>query len=202
VHISEGVLSPPILLTGAVVTIAGVAWGLKRLTAPRIPETALLSATFFVASLIHIPIGPSSAHLVLNGLLGLILGPVTFPAVLVALFLQAILFQFGGLTTLGINTMNMALPALLVYFVFSPLPKESKSLAGLAAFLAGALALFLSGILVAIELAFTGESFLAAAKLIILAHLPVMIIEGLVTAIIVNFLRRVRPEILFGEAQA
>ncbi len=201
-HISEGVLSPPILLTGAVVTIAGVAWGLKRLTAPRIPETALLSATFFVASLIHIPIGPSSAHLVLNGLLGLILGPVTFPAVLVALFLQAILFQFGGLTTLGINTMNMALPALLVYFVFSPLPKESKSLAGLAAFLAGALALFLSGILVAIELAFTGESFLAAAKLIILAHLPVMIIEGLVTAIIVNFLRRVRPEILFGEAQA
>ncbi len=201
-HISEGVLSPPILLIGAVVTAAGVALGLRRLTAPRIPETALLSAAFFVASLIHIPIGPSSAHLVLNGLLGLILGPVAFPAILVALFLQAILFQFGGLTTLGVNTMNMALPAVLVYLIFHPLPRQSGSLAGIAAFFAGAFALFLSGILVAVELALTGESFLTAAKLIILAHVPVMIIEGLVTALIINFLRKVRPEILFREAQA
>ena len=201
-HISEGILSTPILLSGAAVTVIGVAIGLKRLTAPRIPETALLSAAFFVASLVHIPIGPSSAHLVLNGLLGLVLGPVAFPAILVALFLQAILFQFGGLTTLGVNTMNMALPAILVYLIFHPLPRQSGSLAGIAAFLAGAFALFLSGILVATELALTGESFFTAAKVVVLAHIPIMFIEGLVTAIIVNFLRKVRPEILFREAQA
>ncbi len=200
-HISEGILSPPILLVGAVVTVVGVALGLRRLDASRIPETALLSATFFVASLIHIPIGPSSAHLVLNGLLGLILGWAAFPAILVALFLQAILFQFGGLTTLGVNTMNMAVPALIVYWIFHPLSKKPGPLSTIAAFLAGALGLFLSGIMVAVELALTGESFFTAAKLIVLAHVPVMIVEGLVTAIIVNFLRKVRPEILYKEAQ-
>jgi cobalt/nickel transport system permease protein len=116
---------------------------------------------------------------------------------LVALFLQAILFQFGGLTTLGVNTMNMALPAVYVWVLFSPLIRQGRW-SPLAAFLAGAFSVGFSGLMVALELALTGRAFLTAAKLILAAHLPVMIIEGLVTCFIVSFLRKVRPEILLG----
>ncbi len=199
-HISEGILSPPVLLVGGVVSLLGVAWGLRHLSPRRLPEVALFTSAFFVASLIHLPLGPSSVHLLLNGLVGLLLGPVVFPAFLVALFLQALLFQFGGLTTLGVNTMNMALPALGVYFIFRPFWRRFPRQAFLWAALAGALAVFASGVLAALELFFSGEGFSTAAKIVLWAHLPLMGLEALVTGIIVRFLQRVRPEILFKEA--
>ncbi len=71
----------------------------------------MLAAAFFVASLIHVPIGPSNVHLILNGIVGLLLGWAAFPAILIALVLQAMLFQYGGISTLGVNTIIMALPA-------------------------------------------------------------------------------------------
>ncbi|OAG28723.1 cobalt transporter CbiM [Thermodesulfatator autotrophicus] len=198
-HISEGVLSAPVLIAGALGTGIGTFIGLKKISVEKVPQIALLSAAFFVASLVHVPLGPSSVHLVLNGLVGILLGLATFPALLVGLFLQALIFQFGGLTTLGVNTFNMAFPGVVVYYLFGPLVRSSRSLiAGVGAFLAGALAILLSGILVAFELTFTGESFKAAAKLILAAHLPVMIIEGIVTVLLVSFLKKVRPEI-FGQ---
>ena len=114
-HISEGVLSAPVLITGAALTATAVGLGLKKMDYDRIPQVAILSSVFFVASLIHIPIGPANAHLVMNGLTGLLLGFSAFPAILVGLILQAILFQFGGITTLGINTFNIAFPALISF---------------------------------------------------------------------------------------
>ena len=103
-HIAEGVLSPAVLATGYALTAAGTALGLKKLDYDRLMTVAILAATFFVGSLIHVPIGITSAHLILNGLLGVILGWAAFPAILAALALQALLFQFGGLVVLGVNT--------------------------------------------------------------------------------------------------
>jgi len=113
VHIAEGLLSGTVLGAGWAVTAAGTAAGLRRMTPEDVPRTATLASAFFVASLVHVPLGISSAHLILNGLMGVILGVRAFPAMLVALFLQAVLFQFGGLSTLGVNTADMALPAVL-----------------------------------------------------------------------------------------
>ena len=84
-HIAEGVLSAPVLITGAVVAAAGVAYGLKKIPANHFMLAGLLGAAFFVASLIHVPIGFSSAHLILNGLLGVVLGWAAFPVIFVAL---------------------------------------------------------------------------------------------------------------------
>jgi len=197
-HISEGVLSPAILIGGAVVTMAGVAIGLKKVDNENIPKMGILSAAFFVASLVHVPAGPASVHLILNGLLGLILGWKAFPAILVALALQALLFQFGGITTLGINTMNMALPAVICYYLFGWGVKSGikQPMFIIAAFASGFCAVLVSSILVGFSLYLTGEAFLPAAKLIVAAHLPVMIIEGIVTAACILFLKKVRPELL------
>jgi cobalt/nickel transport system permease protein len=196
-HISEGVLSAPVLVTGAVLSVAGVAIGLKKMDYEKLPQVGVLSSVFFVASLIHVPIGPAAAHLVLNGICGLILGWMAFPAILVGLVLQSILFQFGGLTTLGINTFNMAFPAVLVGFMCGRFIQSPSAVTrGVAEFIAGAGAMFGSGILVATSLMATGESFYAAAKLIVLVHIPVMIMEGIITIFVIEFVKRVRPEML------
>ena len=197
-HISEGVLSPEILVAGAVLTAAGVGVGLKGIDPEELPSVGILSAAFFVASLIHVPIGPASVHLILNGLLGIILGRKAFPAILVGLALQALLFQFGGITTLGVNTLNMALPAVMCYYLFKGFLKlhSGQTVLFLAAFASGFLAVLFSSILVGLSLYLTGEAFLLAAKLIIAAHVPVMIIEGILTSACVLFLRKVKPEML------
>ena len=196
-HISEGILSGPVLATGAALAIVGTGIGLKKMNYDKIPEVAILSSVFFVASLIHVPLGPTSVHLILNGLLGLLLGWAAFPAILVALFLQGILFQFGGLTTLGVNTINMALPAVLCYFLFrNSITSVNNWRVMIGAFCCGFLAVGLSGLMVALSLLFTGQSFLNVAKLILLAHLPIMVIEGLFTVFVVKFLKKVKPEML------
>ena len=199
-HISEGVLSGPVLISGIVLTAAGVAMGLKKLDYDRIPRAAILSASFFVASLIHVPIGPSSVHLILNGIVGLILGWAAFPVILVALTLQAVFFQFGGITTLGVNTVIMALPAVICYYLFRGLVGKGPRIALPAAFLCGALCVFFAAVLVGLALTFTEEHFLKASYLVVVAHIPVMIIEGTITVFCVTFLKKVQPEMLPGHA--
>jgi cobalt/nickel transport system permease protein len=197
-HISEGVLSGPVLISGAALALAGTGIGLKKLDYDQIAKAGMLSAAFFVASLIHIPIGPANAHLILNGVTGLLLGWASFPAILVALALQGAFFQFGGITTLGVNTIIMALPAVGCYLVFGPLVHRSPRIAAVAAFACGCLSVLLSGLLLGVSLIFTEENFLEVSGIIIVAHIPVMIIEGIITAICVTFLRKVRPEMLSG----
>ena len=199
-HISEGVLSPAVLLGGAAIAAAGVAAGLKDLDQKEIPSMGILSAAFFVASLIHVPVGPVSAHLILNGLLGLILGWKAFPVILVGAALQALLFQFGGITTLGINTLNMALPAVICYYLFGWGLKSGsgRSVFIFAAFASGCCAVLISGIMVGYSLYLTGEAFLPVSELVVATHVPVMLIEGGLTTACTLFLRKVRPELLEG----
>lgn len=197
-HISEGVLSPAVLASGAGLAVVGTAIGLKKLDYEAIPRVAILSAAFFVASLIHVPLGPVGVHLVLNGLMGLLLGWLAVPAILIALFLQALLFQFGGLTVLGVNTVTMAAPAVLCFYAYRPLLRRPGRSALVGACACGATAILLSGLLVAAALITTGQGFLQVAGLVLLAHIPVMIIEGIITLFIFLFLKKVRPEMLEG----
>lgn len=196
-HISEGVLSAPVLLGGAALAAVGTAIGLKKVDYDGLMRVAILSAVFFVASLVHVPVGPASAHLILNGLLGAILGWAAFPAILVGLTLQAVLFQFGGITTLGVNTFNMALPAVVCFYVFRPLLVGDKTRRAFGAFCCGAFAVLMSGLLTAISLGLSGDALIPAANALLIAHLPVAVIEGLVVCFTASFLCRTKPEV-FG----
>ncbi len=196
-HLAEGILTPEVLVVGALVTAAGTAIGLYKLDADDLPKVAMMSAAFFVASLIHVPLGPTSAHLVLNGLMGLMLGWAAFPAILTALILQLVFFGHGGLTTLGVNTFAMAAPAILCYLIFHvPMRDASRRSALLIGMLSGAIAITGSGFLNAIALVASGDEFRTAAAAILAAHIPIMFIEAFVTSSVVAFLVKVRPEAL------
>lgn len=195
-HISEGVLSGPVLAAGAVIAITGTSIGLKKINYDEIVHVAILASAFFVASLIHVNIGPASAHLILNGIVGMLLGFAAFPAILTALVLQSILFQYGGLTTLGVNIVVMAVPAVLAHYLFLPLVGRSSTLTFTAGFLAGMFSILLSSLMLGAALWFTNQDFFKTSLTIVMAHIPVMIIEGIITGFCVAFLLKVYPEIL------
>ncbi len=196
-HIADGVVSLPILLTSTAVAAGGVGIGLRKTDLHQIPQVAVLTAGFFIASLIHIPVGPGQVHLLMNGLTGLILGWAAFPALLVALFLQALLFGYGGITVLGVNTVNMAIPAIGCHYLFRNLlsRQHSQRVTFMIACCAGATAVAASGVLLAATLFFSNREFTGVATAILIAHLPVMAVEGVLTGSAVVFLQRVLPDL-------
>lgn len=201
-HIPEGPLSVSatgisILGAGTILAAAGTAWGLRKMDYERMPQVALLSSAFFAASLIHVPLGGTSVHLVLSGLVGLVLGWAAFPAILIAIALQAAFFGFGGFTTLGVNTLVMALPAVACYGLYHPLVRSDRELvAAVAGFAAGAMAILMGALLLAGILTAAGHEFQKLAQTVLLVHVPVAGVEGMVTSSAVLFLRKVRPELL------
>ena len=99
---------------------------------------------------------------------------------------------------MGVNTMIMALPGVICYYLFSWMIFKSPRMAMIAGFLSGFTGVLLAGLILAVALIFTQESFTEMVGLIVVANLPVMVIEGIVTGFCVMFLRKVRPEMLPG----
>ncbi len=122
-HIPDGILPGQVCAAGYAIA-GGVTWSvlrqIKRTSDPHLemPKAAMLTAAFFVGSSINLPFPPASVHLVLNGLLGALLGWYAWPAILVGLLLQALLLGHGGLTNLGVNALLMGIPALLAFGVY------------------------------------------------------------------------------------
>lgn len=197
-HLSEGVLQPATLLIGAVVAVVGVACGLRKLDYDRLPLTALFASAFFVAGTIHIPVGIGSVHLILNGMAGLFLGWAVFPAFLIALILQALLFSFGGFAVMGVNLTVMALPALLVHYLFrsrlkAGASKRSLYFIGLSA---GVIGVGGSALLASLVLALDGgKSYADLIGLLVLSHLPVFVVDSLVSMGVLATLAKMYPDL-------
>lgn len=179
-HIPDGVLSVPVLAGGAVVTAASLAWSLKRLGEDELPKVAVVTALFFVASLINVAIGPTTVHLMLAGLMGLVIGWAAVPAVFVGLILQSIIFGFGGITTLGVNTMNIALPGVLWALAMGPLLRRARSpfQAAILGSITAALSVTTTALLVALALALSDPAYVTTAKLVILTNPPATATAG------------------------
>jgi cobalt/nickel transport system permease protein len=209
-HIPDGVLPVAVSAAGYATTGAVTWYSLRKINQKEnpqesIPKASLLTTAFFVASWIHIPVPPTSVHLVLNGLLGAVLGYYAFPAILIGLFFQAVMFQHGGLVSLGVNATMMGVPALLAYFIFrlrNIVGKESRVWSGLFGFLAGAGGLGIAVVIFTVLLTtfipahLDAEAERASIYTLTLAHTPLMVLEGIFTALVVLFLQRVKPELL------
>jgi len=210
-HIPDGILPITVSIAGYALTSGATWYSLKKINAQEnpqesIPKAALLTAAFFVASWIHIPIPPTSVHLVLNGLLGVLLGYYAFPAILIGLFFQAVMFQHGGLTSLGVNAAMMGLPALFAYWIFQFRTKlnltDSHFWTATFGFLGGAFGLGLAVLLSFTILVTTipGNIDIATERtsitILTMAHIPLIILEGFLTSLVVVFLQRVKPDLL------
>jgi cobalt/nickel transport system permease protein len=190
-HISEGVLSMPVITAGWVLTAGGLAVGLKKTNTDKLPRTALVSSVLFLSYLVHVPLGPSSIHLTLLGLAGALLGWSVVPALFIALFLQGLLFQFGGLLSLGVNTSIMSLAA-LSGFCLSIILREKLKIPGV--FFAGFMAIITGSALVVLCLFLSDHDLVATAAMIFAANVPLAVVEGIITVFMTLLLAKVFPE--------
>ncbi|MDZ7597273.1 MAG: cobalt transporter CbiM [Desulfobacterales bacterium] len=195
-HISDGVLPLSVTVGGYAASAAIAAWSARRTRSEELPKVAVVTAAFFVASLIHVPFGPTSVHLLIPGLAGALLGPSAFLAIGLGLLLQSMLFQFGGLTALGANALMMGVPALLCGVFFQRFKGRTRRRQAIIGGLAGALGTALAALVLALLLATGGEDFFGVAKIALAAHVPVVVIEGLVSAFTIGFLAKVKPALL------
>lgn len=199
-HISDGILSAPVLTAGFAGTAVLAALTLRRMETEEIPKISVITSVLFVASLIHVPVGPTSVHLILNGLAGVVLGFRAFPAIMLGVILQTILFAHGGVSVIGVNCFMLGGGGLMSYFIWqlrhclTPYPKREV----IFGIFAGATSIIASGTIMALALVTTSEEFLATAGYVLLAHVPVMILEAVVTGSCIGFLMRIKPDILSG----
>ncbi|WP_297894121.1 cobalt transporter CbiM [uncultured Campylobacter sp.] len=191
-HISEGVLSAPVLLAGWAVTAPAVAVILWRVRQSEIPRIACFSALFFVASFVHLPVGVSSMHLMLSGLVGAFLGSRAILAIFVALFLQGVFFGFGGLSVLGVNTAVIGFPAVLGgLFAAAAKAQELKvRTQKIYLFLAGFVPIVCSMLLLDLVLFISGREFFAIATLISLEGAILAVLEGIITLFALSFIAK------------
>jgi cobalt/nickel transport system permease protein len=126
VHIADGVLGWPVVAACSAATALLALLASWRVREEEVPRIALLAAAFFVASSIHVRLGPTSVHLLLNGLVGVVLGWRAPLAILLGVALQALLIPHGGLTTIGVNSLVETLPALAAGALFPALVALSR----------------------------------------------------------------------------
>jgi cobalt/nickel transport system permease protein len=203
-HISDGALATAWWASGfaglAVLLLVAV-WKVRE---EEIPRIGVLTAAFFVASSVHIKLGvlPTSVHLILNGLVGVVLGRRAALAVAIGLTMQYFLLQHGGLTTIGINACMVCLPALAAGALYPVLRRL-----GVPAFARGVLlgggAVAATALLDFFVLLWGGkEDWDRLAQLLLLAHVPIVIIEGLMLGVLVRYLEKVKPEMLGARGPA
>ncbi len=201
VHIGATVLLPVWVTVGFLLSGVTVLLSLWRVNDRDIPRIGVLTAAFFVASSVHIPLGVASVHLLLNGLVGVVLRLRSPLAVAVGLTLQTFLIGHGGPDALGVNFVVLTLPALLAGVFCRKLFRVMPAFAA-GAVVGGGTAiltvLFHAAVVYAGSVDRSG--FVAAFSLV--AHLPVIAVEAVGVGFACRVLAKAKPEWLGVEVVA
>ena len=199
-HISDGVLGLPVVIGSSAAAAGLLAYSIKGVKEQELPKIALMSAVFFTGSFIHFNIGASSVHLMLSGIIGLVLGRRTPIAVSAALLLQMLGFQFGGLSSYGANVFDVAVPTMLLSYFAKPFLGKSKKTDFICGFLCGGISVILTVVFVSFMLIESNLRFgfgpFSAVTGLMLGHIPLALIEAVVTGFAVRMIVQIRPEIL------
>lgn len=189
-HVADGILPVGLCVAADVAAVGAVYWYGRSVRSEEVARMGLMASTLFTASLVHIPVAGTSVHFSLLGLAGILLGTRAFPVIFATLLMQSMLFQHGGLLSVGVNSWNMGLGALTAAGLWRVLPlgRPAKSVVcTLAATMTGAL-------LMAAEFQWVGYGkglFWIAGIYSVVAGL-----EAALTAVVVDVIYRVKPEAL------
>ena len=207
-HMADALLSPAVGVTFWTASGAALAYCAskikKTLDDHKVPLMGVLGAFIFAAQMINftIPGTGSSGHLGGGLLLSLLLGPyAAFLTISSVLVIQAFFFADGGLLALGTNIFNLG-----VFPCFFGLPlfrliagaKPSPGRLAAASIGAAAVGLEMGAMGVVLETLLSGRSELALGPFVALMagiHLPIGIIEGFVTAAVLGYVLKIRPEL-------
>jgi len=214
-HMSDALLSPGVGITfwaGTLGTIAYCSRKMKEnLDEKMIPLMGVTGAFIFAAQMVNftIPGTGSSGHLGGGMILAIILGPyAAFIVMASVLTIQALFFADGGLLALGCNIWNLGIyPCFIGYpLIYRPLVQKGMTpkrilVASLISVFVG---LQLGALSVVLETLFSGRSELPFITFVLLMqpiHLAIGVVEGFITAGVINFVKASRPELLESIAE-
>ena len=213
-HMADALLSPAVGLAMNAVSAAAIGVSAATVSKDKFPEKkvpviGVAGALVFAAQMINftIPGTGSSGHIgggiLLSGLLG---GVPAFLAISAVLIIQCLFFADGGLLALGCNIFNLGvIPCIAVYpLIFKPIMKGGAGASRLsAASLISAVAALQAGALcVVAQTSLSGIAalpFAVFAGLMLPIHLAIGLVEGIVTAAVLSFIWKVRPDIIDSE---
>jgi len=210
-HISDALLSPAVGASMYAVSAVACAYAVKRiknddLCEKKVPLMGVMGAFVFAAQMINftIPATGSSGHIGGGILLATMIG--SLPALLsisTVLIIQSLFFADGGLFALGCNIFNMGVvPCLIAYpLIFKPLVKNGMTARKIttASVTAVVVSLQLGALSVVLETQLSGITALPFSTFILLMqpiHFIIGIVEGVVTAAVLCFVHKARPEIM------
>ena len=200
-HIPDGFVSLPVAGGGWLLAVAMLGLALRLPSQGPAPLAGLLAAFVFAAQALNFPVGVgTSGHLVGSALLSILLGP--WSALRIAacvLLVQCLLFQDGGLLAWGCNVLNMGiLPCFLTHAIMR-LSGGGRRNRLVGAAMSGWLSVLASAVSCSLMLALSHTSLLAPTLFSMLAiHIPIALVEGLVTMATVAFLLRTRPDLVLA----
>lgn len=189
-HVADGILPAGLCAAAGAASLAGAVWWGRGVHNGEVARMGLMASTLFTASLIHIPLAGASVHFSLLGLAGILLGARAFPVVFATLLMQALLFQHGGLMSLGVNALNMGTGALAAAVLWRWLPGGVRPRVFVCSFAAAMTA----ALMMAAE--FSAAGYGKGFYWIAGVHSLLGVIEAALTVVIVDVVRKVRPEVV------
>ena len=208
-HMPDGYMNLATSMAGAAVAAGGIWASLKqtgkRLAEKQIPLAGLTAAFVFAVQMLNFPVAAgTSGHLLGGALAAILLGPwMGALVVTVVVVVQALLFADGGIVSLGLNILNMALVTAVVGWVvlrllMRILPRTTGG-AVIATMVAGFMAVLASSFAFVAEYAIGGQggasltSVLAAMTGV---HALIGVGEGVISAVAVGAVLAVRPDLV------
>ena len=215
-HMADALISPEVGGAMWAATAGLIGYSARKLRQEmddrKVPLMGVLGAFIFAAQMINftIPATGSSGHIGGGMILAILLGPyAAFLVMASVLIVQALFFADGGLLALGCNIFNLGFwPCFVVYpLIYRKIvgdnPMQGKiMLASIVGAIAG---LQLGAFGVVMETVFSRISELPFKAFVLLMqpiHLAIGIMEGFITAAVVAFVWRARPEILDAAAHS
>ena len=209
-HMADALISPTVGFAMMTATAGLAAYSIKKINndmdEKKIPLMGVLGAFVFAAQMINftIPATGSSGHIGGGMLLAALLGPYAgFLAMASILLIQALFFGDGGLLAYGCNVFNMGFYTCFIAYpyIYKLITRKALNSRNIlvASMISAVIGLQLGAFSVVLETLFSGKTELPFGTFVMLMqpiHLAIGIVEGLVTASIINYVWKARPELL------
>ena len=210
-HVPDGFMNVTMSAATGVISF-GTLWAYVRSAKDLIADkfialTGMMSALIFVLQMINFPVAAgTSGHLLGGALAVIVLGPrLGLICLSVVVIIQSLLFADGGLSALGVNVLNMAIVTsatswFIVKYWIKFIGKNKTSIVTVSV-LAGILSVVFSSIAFTIQYAIGGTISIPVGTVLIAmvtTHLIIGLGEGIITALIITLLMRVRPDLIYA----
>jgi len=210
-HVPDGFMNVTMSAATGVISF-GTLWAYIRSAKDLIADkfialTGMMSALIFVLQMINFPIAAgTSGHLLGGTLAVIVLGPrLGLICLSVVVIIQSLLFADGGLSALGVNVLNMAIVTsatswFIVKYWIKFIGKNKTSIVSVSV-LAGILSVVFSSIAFTIQYAIGGTISIPVGTVLlamVTTHFIIGFGEGIITALIITLLIRVRPDLIYA----